>query len=344
MTSPSELRKDPISGRWVIIATERSKRPDEFRSERWPPRRKPGAALFCPFCPGNEAKTPPEIYAVPGVGASPGGAGWRVRVVPNKFPALTRGETPIRSRRGLFESLDGIGVHEVIIESPDHDKDLPDLPPDHVRDILSACQSRFRSIEAEPQYAYIQLFKNKGPEAGASLSHPHSQIVATPIIPKRVKEEIFASERHFRRTGKCLFCRTLVEEIEAGERIVRANGHFAAVAPFASRFPFEMRIFPRRHSPYFSAAAPEEIAALGEILQAVLSTLKSILDDPPFNIILHQGPHPARAREISPDIDRIAHWYIEIIPVLTRIAGFEWGTGFYINPVVPEDAARFLRG
>jgi len=344
MTSPSELRKDPISGRWVIIATERSKRPDEFRADRQPIIRKSSAVLFCPFCRGNEVKTPPEIYAVRGAGAPPDEAGWRVRVVPNKFPALTRGDTPVRNCRGLFESLDGIGVHEVIIESPDHDKELPDLPPDHVRDILSACQSRFRSIEAEPQYGYIQLFKNKGQEAGASLSHPHSQIVATPIIPKRVKEEIYASERHHRRTGDCLFCRTLSEETEAAERVVRANEYFTAVAPFASRFPFETRIFPRRHSPYFSAAGPEEIAGLGEILQSVLTKLKSILDDPPFNIILHQGPHPTRARKVWPEIDRISHWYIEIIPVLTRIAGFEWGTGFYINPVAPEDAARFLRG
>jgi UDPglucose--hexose-1-phosphate uridylyltransferase len=344
MMSLSELRRDPVSGRWVIIAAGRSKRPDEYRTERRLFVRNPGTAVFCPFCPGNEAKTPPAIYTVPVPGTQPEDSGWRVRVVPNKFPALTRGEAPIPSRRGLFESMEGIGVHEVIIESPAHDTDLPDLPPDHVRDILSACQSRFRSIEAEPQYAYIQLFKNKGPEAGASLSHPHFQIVATPIVPKQVEEEIYASDRHFRRTGECLFCRTLGEETEADERIVRANAHVAALAPFASRFPFEMRIFPRRHSPYFSAAAPEELAALGEVLQAVLAKLRSLLDDPPFNIILHQGPHTARAREIWPDIDRISHWYIEIIPVLTRIAGFEWGTGFYINPVVPEDSARFLRG
>lgn len=342
MTPPSELRRDPVSGRWVIIAAGRSKRPDEYRGERRPFARKRGATPFCPFCPGNEAKTPPAIQTIPDAG--PGGPGWRVRVVSNKFPALTRGEAPVPRRHGLFESMDGIGVHEVIIESPDHEADLPDLRPDHVRDILSVCQSRFRSIETEPQYAYIQLFKNKGPEAGASLSHPHFQIVATPIIPKRVVEEINASERHHRRTGECLFCRTLGEELDASDRIVRANGHFAAVAPFASRFPFEMRIFPRRHSPHFSAAAPEEIAALGEILQAVLGSLRPLLDDPPFNVILHQGPHPQRAAEVWPDINRISHWYIEIIPVLTRIAGFEWGTGFYINPVGPEDAARFLRG
>ena len=344
MTSPSELRRDPVSGRWVIIAAGRSKRPDEYRAERRLAVRKPGPAPFCPFCPGNEAKTPPAIYTVPEAGAGPGDTGWRVRVVPNKFPALTRGESPLLRRRGLFESMAGIGVHEVIIESPLHDADLPDLPPDHVRDILSACQSRFRSIEAEPQYAYIQLFKNKGPEAGASLSHPHFQIVATPIIPKQVEEEIYASDRHLRRTGECLFCRTLGEETEAVERIVRANAHFSAFAPFASRFPFEMRIFPRRHSPYFSAASPDELEALGEVLRAVLARLRTLLDDPPFNIILHQGPHTAHAREIWPSIDRISHWYIEIIPVLTRIAGFEWGTGFYINPIVPEDAARFLRG
>jgi UDPglucose--hexose-1-phosphate uridylyltransferase len=342
MTSPSELRKDPVSGRWVIIASERSKRPDDFRPAK-PVDRPRGAAPFCPFCPGNEAKTPPEIYALRGPAEGPEPAPWRVRVVANKFPAVSRGDAPTRTRRGLFESMPGIGVHEVVIESPDHNCELADLPPDHIREILATYQARLLSIEAEPQYAYIQLFKNKGMEAGASLSHPHTQIVALPIIPKQVKEEIYSSERFYRRTGDCLFCRTVTEELEAGERIVRTNAHFAAVEPFASRFPFETRIFPLRHAPFFSSAGPEEISALAEILSAVLTKLKSILADPSYNIILHQSPHPARARRIWPEFDRIAHWYMEIIPVLTHVAGFEWGTGFYINPVVPESAAKFLR-
>jgi UDPglucose--hexose-1-phosphate uridylyltransferase len=342
MTSPSELRKDPVSGRWVIIAAERSKRPDDFRPAKTAERLNVPTP-FCPFCAGNEAKTPPEIFSLAGPRDGTGAAPWRVRVVPNKFPAVSRGEAPARVRHGLFESMPGIGVHEVVIESPDHDREMADLPVDHVRDILATFQARLRSIEAEPQYAYIQLFKNKGMEAGASLSHPHTQIVALPIIPKRVKEEIYSSERYFRRTRGCLFCRSLAEELAAGERIVLKNDHFAAVEPFASRFPFETRIFPLRHAPFLSGAGPEEIASLAETLSTVLRKLKSLLADPAYNLVLHQSPNPACGRRLWPELEHIAHWYLEIIPVLTHVAGFEWGTGFYINPVAPESAAKFLR-
>jgi len=342
MTSPSELRKDAVSGRWVIIASDRSKRPDDFRPAKTAERPRVSSA-FCPFCAGNEAKTPPQIFALAGPDDGSGRAPWRVRVVPNKFPAVSRGDAPARTKSGLFESMPGIGVHEVVIESPDHDREMADLPTDHIRDILTTYQARLQSLETEPQYAYVQLFKNKGMDAGASLSHPHTQIVALPIIPKRVKEEIYNSDRFFRKTGECLFCRALAEELGAGERIVLKNEHFAAFEPFASRFPFETRIFPLRHAPHFSGARPEELAALAETLSAVLSKLKALLGDPSYNLVLHQSPHPARARRHWPEIERIAHWYLEIIPVLTHVAGFEWGTGFYINPVVPESAAKFLR-
>jgi UDPglucose--hexose-1-phosphate uridylyltransferase len=337
----SQLRKDPISGRWVIIASGRGKRPDDFRpaqTEKMEP-----VSGFCPFCEGNESKTPPEVFALRNVGTAVDQPGWRVRVVPNKFPALTRGAPPHRIVRGVFEYMDGIGVHEVIIESPHHDKELDDLPLEHVRDVLRTYQQRIRSIEAESQYQYLQLFKNKGKEAGASLSHPHSQIVATPIIPKRVKEEIYGSERFFRRTKECIFCRTLEEEAEARERIVWMNGRFAVTTPFASRSPFEMRIQPLRHSLHFTTAGEEEILSLAETLKNVLGKLKGILSDPPYNLILHQGPSPGHAQKNWPNLQAIFHWHLEIIPVLMRMAGFEWGTGFYINPVPPELAAEFLR-
>jgi len=342
MSSPSELRKDPISGRWVIIAAERSKRPDDFRPAK-PAERPRSVPAFCPFCPGNEAKTPPEILALAGAGPEPGRAPWSVRVVPNKFPALSPGAAPARVKRGLFESMDGIGVHEVVIESPDHDTEMADLPRGHLRDILAVYQARLRALEAEPTYAYTQLFKNKGLEAGASLFHPHTQIVALPIVPKRVKEELYAAERFHKQTGSCLFCRTLGEERAAAERIVRTNARFAAYVPFASRFPFETHILPVRHEPLFSAAAEDALDDLADILGGVLSRMKSLLADPSYNLVLHQSAHPARARRRWPGFEAFAHWYLEIIPVLTHVAGFEWGTGFYINPVAPESAAKFLR-
>jgi UDPglucose--hexose-1-phosphate uridylyltransferase len=338
----SQLRKDHISGHWVIIASERSKRPDDFRPAQ--PEKKDNPAGFCPFCLGNETKTPPEVFALRKNGSVPDEPGWWVRVVPNKFPALTRGQPPQRMVKGLFESMDGVGVHEVIIETPNHDHEWSDLPLAHLRDVLWTYQQRVQSIETESQYQYIQVFKNKGKEAGASLSHPHSQIVATPIIPKRVKEEIWSSDRFFRRAKGCLFCRTFDEEIKAKERIIRVNSHFAVMAPFASRFPFEMRIQPLRHSPFFAMVADDELLSLAESLHTVLAKLKTILSDPPFNVILHQGPHPGLARKAWPNMESIFHWHLEIIPVLTRLAGFEWGTGFYINPVSPESATSYLKG
>ena len=338
----SELRKDLISGRWVIIATERSKRPDDFRPAAGQPRAEE-ARGFCPFCMGNEGKTPPEVYALREAGTSPDTPGWRVRVVPNKFPALNRGTTPPKRSRGIFEWMEGIGVHEVIIENPDHDKELVDLAPAQVTDVLLVMQQRLRAIEEDLHYQYVQLFKNKGKEAGASLSHPHSQLVATPIVPKRVKEEVYGAERLFRSFKECGFCRIVREEQAARERLVYQNRHFAVITPFASRFPFEMALFPLRHMPLFTAMRKDEVESLGEALKAILTGLRVTLGDPAYNMVLHKAPNPALSFKTWPGIDTYFHWHIEIFPILTKVAGFEWGTGYYINPVPPETAAGFLR-
>jgi UDPglucose--hexose-1-phosphate uridylyltransferase len=338
----SELRKDPVSGRWVIIATERSKRPDDFRPQG--PVAPASQAAFCPFCEGNEGKTPPEVYAMRAAGTGPDSPGWTVRVVPNKFPALTPGPPPPRATAGLYQSMEGRGVHEVVIENPDHAFELGDLPVPHVRAVLGVFQQRIRTIERDLHYQYVQVFKNKGKEAGASLSHPHSQIVATPIIPRRVKEELYGGDRLFRTFKECGFCRVIREEETAGKRLVARNDRFVAFAPYASRFPFEMAIYPRRHSAFFTDVREEEITPLAEILKDVLTRLKETVGDPPFNMVLRQAPNPALPLKRWPDIHLKSHWHLEIIPILTKVAGFEWGTGLYINPVPPETGARFLRG
>lgn len=339
----SELRKDLVSGRWVIIATERSKRPDDFRPQGLIAP-VPEATGFCPFCADNEGKTPPEVFALRAAGTAPDSPGWTVRVVPNKFPALTPGPPPPRATEGLYQRMEGRGVHEVVIENPDHALELGDLPVPHIRAVLGVFQQRIRAIERDLHYQYVQIFKNKGKEAGASLSHPHSQIVATPIIPKRVKEEIYGADRLFRTFKECGFCRILRDEEAAGTRLVASNSHFTAFAPYASRFPFEMTVFPRRHSAFFTDVREDELAALGEILKRVLTRLKETVGDPPFNMVLHQAPNPSLSLKGWPDIHLKSHWHLEIIPILTKVAGFEWGTGFYINPVPPETGARFLRG
>jgi UDPglucose--hexose-1-phosphate uridylyltransferase len=338
----SELRKDLISGRWVIIATERSKRPDDFRPSG-ATAVAPEAAGFCPFCEGNESKTPPEVYALRAPGTSPDSPGWTVRVVPNKFPALTPGPPPPRATRGVFQSMEGRGVHEVVIENPDHALELGDLPVGHIHDVLRVFQLRIKAIERELHYQYVQIFKNKGKEAGASLSHPHSQIVATPIVPKRVKEEIYGADHLYRTFKECGFCRILREEETVGSRIIAKNPQFTAFAPYASRFPFEMTVMPKRHSAFFTDVREDELGPLAEILKDVLSRLKKTVNDPPYNMVLHQAPNPSLSAKDWPELHLKSHWHFEIIPILTKVAGFEWGTGFYINPVPPETGAEFLR-
>lgn len=339
----SQLRQDIFSGRWVIIAAERSKRPDDFR----PPaeERKTTFAGFCPFCEGNEGKTPPEVYSYRKNGSKPDHPGWLVRVVPNKFPALKRGGPPILKEEGggLFPWMNGVGVHEVVIETPEHEKEFLDLSLSHLQRIIDAYRLRVRSIESESQYKYVHVFKNKGKEAGASLAHPHSQIIATPIIPKRVSEELNITSELYRRWGECIFCRLVKEEIERGERLIYKDEHFCAVTPFAPRFPFEMRVYPLRHTARFSETSTSESLALARALKTVLGRLREVLSDPPYNFFIHQAPNPNSKEGLNPGWLQTFHWHMEIIPVLTRVAGFEWGTGFYINPVAPETAASFLR-
>ena len=337
----SELRKDIISGRWVILASERSKRPDDFRPAG--AAKKEEVPAFCPFCEGNESKTPPEVASLRKRGSRKDGPGWRVRIVPNKFPALSRGLPPERHDEGIFQWMDGVGVHEVVIETPNHLRELPDLSLAHLQDVLATYKERVRSIEEEYQYKYVHVFKNKGREAGASLSHPHSQIVATPIIPKQVNEELYGCERLHRQFGECIFCRIIREETQIGQRLVTRNDHFCVVTPFAPRFPFELRVYPRRHSAWFSKSTNTELRSLARIVKTVLGKLRDILADPPYNFYIHQGPNPNLPHEAWVNLESSYHWHMEVIPVLTRVAGFEWGTGFYINPVPPETAAGFLR-
>lgn len=337
----SELRKDIISARWVIIASERSKRPDDFRPAQ--PEKSEAAAGFCPFCEGNETKTPPEVFSLRRNGTRRDKPGWWVRVVPNKFPALNRGQPPERQEDGIFHWMDGVGVHEVIIETPAHGKELADLPLHHMEDVLETYKARTISIEKEFQYKYVHVFKNKGRDAGASLSHPHSQVVATPIIPKQVNEELYTCERLHRQFEECIFCRIIRDETKIGDRLIHRDSHFCVIAPFAPRFPFELRIYPLRHSAWYTQITRTEARSLAKALKITLGNLKEILSDPPFNYYIHQAPNPNLRHDAWANLEKSYHWHMEIIPVLTRVAGFEWGTGFHINPVPPETAAGFMR-
>jgi len=338
----SELRHDPLSRRWVIIATERSGRPMDFTPER--EAAPPGS--FCPFCEGHEDKTPPEIMAVRAPGSSPNGPGWSIRVIPNKYPALMIEGNPDRRGTGIYDRMRGIGAHEVIVESPRHDLLIPDMSEEHLTSLVRVYAERVRDLMRDRRFKYILLFKNHLAPAGASLTHPHTQIIATPVTPRAVAQKLESSKAHHQTKERCLVCDLLQQEIEDGSRIVSLDDHFLVLAPFASRFPFELFIAPRRHSHSFVETPPEEQAALARALKDTLGRLRATLKDPPYNLVLHTAPNTETIPRRSHYWDTLPfdfHWHLEILPRLTKMAGFEWGTGFYINPTPPEEAASFLR-
>lgn len=326
-----ELRKDPVIGRWVIIAVERAKRPQAF--VRPPEERKSG---FCPFCPGNESLTPPEVLAYRHPGTERDAPGWWLRCVPNKFPALECDGQIRRQGDGMYDKMNGIGAHEVVIETTEHNASMADYTQAQTEEILWAYRDRILELRKDSRFRYVIIFKNHGRQAGASLDHPHSQVIALPIVPKRVQEEILGSQRHYEYKDRCVFCDMLDQETKDRARLVEENSQFVAFEPFASRFPFETWVLPRRHESHFCSIDKDGVGSLAEILGRTLRRIKQVLNDPPYNYIIHtspfdEGPLPHY------------HWHIEIIPKLTQVAGFEWGTGFYINPTPPEQAAQFLQ-
>ncbi|HKZ71997.1 MAG TPA: galactose-1-phosphate uridylyltransferase [Nitrospirota bacterium] len=327
----SELRKDPVTGRWVIISSERGRRPSDFQEA--PPKRKGG---FCPFCAGNERFTPPEILAYREPGTLPNSAGWSLRVVPNKFPALKIEGNLDKTGIGLFDKMNGIGAHEVIIENPSHEMTMSKLPERKIEDILWAYRDRVIDLKKDPRFQSILIFKNEGEAAGASLEHSHSQLIALPIIPRQVSEEIEGARLYYNYKERCIYCDIIRQEMYAEERNVAENEHFLAITPFAARFPFETWIIPKTHNACFDESQPWEYSSLARILKNVLQRLDKVLNIPPYNYIIHTCPLRSQMKEFY-------HWHLELIPKLIRIAGFEWGSGFYINPTSPEEAAKFLR-
>jgi UDPglucose--hexose-1-phosphate uridylyltransferase len=325
-----ELRKDPVIGRWVIIATERAKRPSAYSAH---PEIKKGG--FCPFCFGNEEHTPPEVLSYRPSDTKTNSSGWWVRVVSNKFPALQYEGQPKRMGVGMFDKMNGVGAHEVIIETPEHNLSIADMPEKQVEEIIWAYRDRTIELRKDKRFRYILIFKNHGRDAGASLDHPHSQLIALPIIPKRVQEEIAGAKQYYDYKERCVFCDIINQETDDQKRIVAENESFISFFPFASRFPFEVWIIPKEHEAYFSDIQKNGVINLARILKKTLRKIKYTLNDPPYNYLIHTTPYGAGD---TPHY----HWHIEIIPKLTKVAGFEWGTGFYINPTPPEEAAKFL--
>jgi UDPglucose--hexose-1-phosphate uridylyltransferase len=327
-----ELRKDPITGRWVIIATDRAQRPSDFSRQQVIIE----GGRFCPFCPGNEQKTPPEVLAYRPPPGGPNESGWTLRVVPNKFPVLRVEGELNRQGYGLYDKMNGVGAHEVIIETPHHMMTLSSLPEKRVEDVLWAFRERILDLKKDRRLRYILVFKNHGEAAGASLEHAHSQLIALPVVPKRVQEELDGSKRYFDFKERCIYCDIVRQELETGVRVVVETDHFVTIEPFAPRFPFETWIIPKRHQSHFEDAEAATLVNLAWVLRTTLRKIDKVLEHPPYNMIIHTAP-------VQDGAVSYYHWHIEIIPKLTKVAGFEWGAGFYINPSPPEEAAKFLR-
>ncbi|MFH1777791.1 MAG: galactose-1-phosphate uridylyltransferase [Candidatus Omnitrophota bacterium] len=327
-----ELRRDPVVGRWIIINYANEMAPSDFKIVNEKRQIK-----VCPFCYGNEDKTPPEIYAERNPDTKPNTTGWNLRVIPNKFPALRIEGELNRHGLGVYDLMNGVGAHEVIVETPNHNEEMADYDPRHLERIIWAYYNRANDLKKDKRFKYILFFKNYGMAAGASLEHPHTQLIALPIIPKRVREYIISAQAYYNYKERCVYCDIINEEDDVGLRKVYENDKFVAFCPYASCQPFETWIIPKRHCANFSHITKEEIPGLADVLKRTLLKIKKVLNDPPYNFIINTAP-------IDDDLDRPDyHWHFEIVPKLVHIAGFEWGTGFYINPTPPEKAAAWLR-
>ncbi|MFB6291605.1 MAG: galactose-1-phosphate uridylyltransferase [Candidatus Bipolaricaulia bacterium] len=334
-----EIRKEVTKDEWSIIASTRSERPFDFSQVTRESEEKNNSD--CPFCPGNETATPPEIYAIRR-GKEPGESDWEVRVFSNKFPALDQDGTTAVIESDLFKSKGGFGYHEVVAETPKHIESLTELEVEKLELVIQTYIERTRALSEGPEIEYVSVFRNQGKKAGASLSHPHSQIMATSFVPKLLETEYREARHFFEKKGSCLYCRLLEAERKEEERIVSENDEFVAFIPFGARFPYETHIYPRNHGSNFAEQGAVETNLLASMLKRTLSALGEEFGGYiPYNYSIHTGP--AGGSEDYKDLTEAYHWHLEIIPRLTTPAGFERGSGNFINVVSPEQAARKLR-
>jgi len=325
-----ELRQNFLTKEWVIIATERAKRPEDLVAHH-PQKQVQPFVKTCPFCPGNEDQTPPEVLRNP-----TGNGAWQVRVVPNRFAALNKDVEPTRTIHRSRRTINGFGIHDVIIETPDHSQFMPLMSDSRVADILRVYKTRYTELSHDPRIAHITMFKNHGRDAGTSLEHPHSQLIATPVISHQVRERFHQALSHYDEYGECIFCQMVNEELQEEVRIVMTTEHFVALELFASATPFCTHIYPRRHMASFGDISAVETVDLAHMLRTVLAKMYHGLDNPDFNYTVRSAPAECVGVKYF-------HWYVSIIPRLTRVAGFELGSGMFINSVLPEAAAEFLR-
>lgn len=325
----AELRLNLIAKEWVIVHTERAKKPEDFR-QRKDKKYRPQFSEACPFCQGNESKTPADLIKIPAEGQ------WKIRVIPNKFSTLMYDGERKRENVGLRHTVTGVGRHEVIIETPRHDLSLALLSVSDVKDILNVYLQRFVECFKDNRVQHVIIFKNHGLQSGTSIMHPHSQVIGTPVVPVQVRNRIDESVRYFDHTGECLLCATLKDELSDGKRVIVDSKHFASFIPFAALSPFHTWIFPKRHMQSFAHTNEEELIDLAYTLQTTLAKLYHGLDDPDYNLVIRSlSPFRSRSEYI--------HWYMSIVPNVINSTGFQLGTGMHVNTAIPEDVAEFLR-
>ncbi len=330
-----QLRQDPATKEWVIIAAERSKRPDNFKKTK-SINEKPPYKKDCPFCPGNEHLTPPETLAYRSGGLS-NGKGWWVRVVPNKFPALSpEGSLERKEEKGFFRMMDGVGIHEVVIGSPVHNQVFSLMEDRQMEEVLLAYRERYLALRQDPRIKLIIIFKNHGEAAGTSLEHTHSQITGTAVVPSNIRKKLEEAARYYDDHGRCVYCDLIQEELRFGKRIVMDTEKFVVLHPFASRFPFETWIIPKEHQASFGLISIEDSKRFAKVLKTTLLKLYTKLNDPDYNYVIHTAP-------VKDEQEDYYHWHLQVIPRLTTPAGFEMGSGIYINVSFPEETAQFLR-
>jgi UDPglucose--hexose-1-phosphate uridylyltransferase len=325
----AELRREPIAGRWVVITADHPKGPSDYLPFK-PPYRPQEPEGQCPFCPGNEGLTPKETFSL-----SSEGRGWSVRVVPNKFPFFhIEGEFDRRGE-GMYDAMEAIGAHEIVVEAPEHHQNLATMESDQIEKIFVAYRARLIDLERDLRFQQFLILKNY---PGVFNRHPHSHVIAMPVIPKRIDEEIWGTLDYYQRKERCIFCDIIKEEISLKKRVILETVHFLVFSPYASRYPFETWIIPKSHCPDFHLITEEEIRDLSAGIQSLFLCFYKLLSDPPYSLALHTAP--VRNRFHRPEY----HWHIETRLRIGLREGFEWGTGFFVNPTPPEDAAAFLRG
>ena len=335
----STLRRDPITGRWVINVSKKSEGAstltllEEYASKN-----------ICPLCEGNEQCTPPEIFALRETHSQKDKPGWEVRVIPNLSPSLKIEDELDRRGELMYDLMNAVGANEIIIETPQHVENLADLDVSQIQKVWEVCKERISDLKKDKRFKQIVVFKSYGKRAIPSpLKHAYSQLIALSITPKALKEELVGAKNYYEYKTRCVYCDIIRQELDTDKRVVASNKHFVALTPFASRYTHEVWILPKKHSPDFETSSADELYSLSSLLKDILLRLGKLLNDPPYNYMLHTGPNRVTRKGYWKSLDSDYHWHIEIMPSFTRVSGFEWGTGFFINLVTPEEAAQNLK-